>query len=177
MAEALFSPEIRNNNQSTCLICNETLSRRAKTTTLGQRGWATFQEQAEKWSDVAIPYSYERHHYTKVYGKVKNIEKPFGKVHNSCRGNFASESYLTTLINFHGKISEQPNFVETDDQLCNSADSTSIPNSPIKERLRSSIVSDNNHCFICNEETDVDHLEVVLESVLLMQPENVWKGA
>ena len=103
MAEALFSPEIRNNNQSTCLICNEPLSRWAKTTAFGKSGWATFQAQAEKWSDVAIPDSYERHHYTKVSGKVKNIDKPFGKVHNSCRGNFASESYLTTLTNAHGK--------------------------------------------------------------------------
>ena len=94
-----------------------------------------------------------------MYSKVKNVNEPFGKVHNSCRGSFASELYRNTLITNHGKKSEQPNPVETDDPSCDAADSAPIPKSPIKERLRSSITSDSNLCFICNEETDVDHLE------------------
>ena len=89
---------------------------------------------------------------------MKDVENPFGKVHKSCRGNFASESYRTTLISNHGKRSEQPISVETD-ELCDTPDSNPILKSPIRDRLRSSITSASDLCFICNEETENDHLD------------------
>ena len=92
-----------------------------------------------------------------MHSCVENIQNAFGTVHTSCRGNFVSKTFRSKLIAKYGKISQQCSSNEGEDVYDVSNVDPPI-DSPVKERLRSSIVSASHLCFICNEETENDHL-------------------
>ena len=91
MVEALFSPDKVRSIDHKCLICGGILKKRDAVRKLGGHGWKNFKTDAEKWSKVKFPINHGMHTYTEVYQKVRNVDKAFGTVHNSCRAKFGTK--------------------------------------------------------------------------------------
>ena len=139
------------------MICNTSISKRAPSCKLGQDGWSDFRSAAEKWDDIALPENHVYFPYARVKSLVESKPNAFGTVHRSCRSNFTSKSLREKIENKHGKKSELV-IEEVENPTDNDA-FIAAAMSPVKERLRSSIGSvEANLCFICNQETEKDHL-------------------
>ena len=147
-SDPLFSPA-RYKNKEICLICSDEFKKKDTGNSLTIIGWRKFKENAQKWSNIDIPFSDSVHRFTEVFSKVCSFDEPFGKVHKSCRAAFENNS---------DRFKEKYGFVNDsldphDESVILGNDDSAGP-SPRKRVTRS---HQGGHlrkekCFICNEE-------------------------
>ena len=99
--EAVFP--LRNPPDLSRLICERNFVNE-KGSSLKEKGWETFVQQAKEWSEIAIPTTNEKYIYTKVFGFIKDGTGGSKIVHSQCRVNFRTKRdefrKRYTLLNF-----------------------------------------------------------------------------
>ena len=105
-AKPFLSPEI-NDDDTKCFICWKNAKEKDKQTScVGKEGIKKFTEQAELWSQIAIPAEVKEHNYTLVFKRLHELGKDSKiLVHLSCRTSFKSKDVLDLfLYNIKTKI-------------------------------------------------------------------------
>ena len=86
--EPVFS--LRNPSDLSCLICERNFVNE-KGSSLQEKGWETFVQQAKEWSEIAIPKTNAKYIYTKVFGLIKDGTGASKIVHSQCRVHFRTK--------------------------------------------------------------------------------------
>eukprot|EP00795_Rhopilema_esculentum_P000574 gene574-10262_t len=154
-SEPLFSPA-RYKDKELCLICSNEFKQKDIGNSLTNTGWKKFKENAEKWSNIDIPFSESTHRFTEVFPKIRSLDDPFGKVHKSCRAVFENNS--DRFKQKYGLVNDSSDPCE--DSVINGNDDSTVP-SPRKRVTRSRQKGSlrKEKCFICNEEKGTDLLK------------------
>ena len=72
------------------LICERNFVNE-KGSSLQEKGWETFVQQAKEWSEIAIPKTNAKYIYTNVFGLIKDGTDASKIVHSQCRVHFRTK--------------------------------------------------------------------------------------